>query len=61
SIIRSFVLGVIAWKAQGAYTVIAEKFNKLEDLVIVAVVAIALAGIGWFIWRKKKNQPQIGI
>ena len=61
SIIRAFVLGVIAWKAQGAYTVIAEKFNKLEDLVIVAVVAIALAGIGWFIWRKKKNQPQIGI
>ena len=58
SIIRSFVLGVIAWKAQGAYTVIAEKFNKLEDLVIVAVVAAVLAGIGWFIWKKKKSQSQ---
>ena len=55
SIIRSFVLGVIAWKAQGAYTVIAEKFNKLEDLVIVAVAVVILIGLGWFIWRRKTN------
>lgn len=54
SIIRAFILGLIGWKAQGAYVALAEKFNKLEDLVIVAVAVMVLAGAGWFIWRKKK-------
>jgi len=49
---RMFILSVIGWQFGSTYIYIAEKFDVLENVIFVLAIALAVAGLYYFIKRR---------